>query len=156
MLENATSVTPFGKEDTAAESQSNAARTQDTLVDAVENAEVTDAVFRALTCLRAAETKELDTIARLETQAIDENNETFRRETVSHEFRTALQQSCMTKKKGKDVISAGAMNAARRAGETVEMKRHLSHPVFFHTSKHRDRLSLLVSIDLSLVVESTV
>ena len=79
-------VTPFGKEDTAAELQSHAARTQDTLVNAVENAEVTDAVFRALTRLRAAELKEFDTIARLETQII---NETFRRETVSHEFKTA-------------------------------------------------------------------
>ena len=91
MLENATSVTTFGKEDTATESQSHAARTQDTLVNAVENAEVTEiirAVFRALTRLRATETKELDSIARLETQVIDENNETFRHETVSHEFRT--------------------------------------------------------------------
>ena len=42
MLENATLVTPFGKEDTAAELQSHAARTQDTLVNAVENAEVTE------------------------------------------------------------------------------------------------------------------
>ena len=42
MLENATLVTPFGKEDTAAELQSHAARTEDTLVNAVENAEVTE------------------------------------------------------------------------------------------------------------------
>ena len=92
MLENVTLVTPFDKEDTAAELQSHAARTQDTLENAVENAEVTEikrAVFRALTLLRAAEMKEFYTIARLETQAIDENNETFRRETVSHEFKTA-------------------------------------------------------------------
>ena len=41
MLENATLVAPFGKEDTA-ESQSHLARTQDTLVNAVENAEVTE------------------------------------------------------------------------------------------------------------------
>merc|ERR1712138_65755 len=50
------------------------AKTQDTLVDAVENAEVAEikrAVFRALTRLRAATIKEFDTIARLETQAID-------------------------------------------------------------------------------------
>ena len=33
MLENTTLVTQFGKEDTAAESQSHAARTQDTLVN---------------------------------------------------------------------------------------------------------------------------
>ena len=41
---------PFGKEDTAVESQSHADRTQVTLVNAVENAEVTEikcAVFRA-------------------------------------------------------------------------------------------------------------
>ena len=46
----------LGKEDTAAESQSHAARTQDTLVNAVENAEVTEiirAVFRALTRLKS-------------------------------------------------------------------------------------------------------
>ena len=80
MLENATLVTPLGNEDTAAESQSHAVRTQDTVVNAVENAEVTEikrAVFRALTRLRAAETKEFDMIARLETQTTDENNETF-------------------------------------------------------------------------------
>ena len=56
MLENATLITLFGKEDTAAESQSHAARTQDTLVNAVENAEVTEikcAVFRALTRLKS-------------------------------------------------------------------------------------------------------
>ena len=64
----------FGKEDTAKELQDHAADTQDTLVDAVENAEVAEikrAVFRALTRLRAATIKEFDTIARLETQAID-------------------------------------------------------------------------------------
>eukprot|EP00421_Protoceratium_reticulatum_P011070 CAMPEP_0168399098 /NCGR_PEP_ID=MMETSP0228-20121227/21916_1 /TAXON_ID=133427 /ORGANISM="Protoceratium reticulatum, Strain CCCM 535 (=CCMP 1889)" /LENGTH=105 /DNA_ID=CAMNT_0008412615 /DNA_START=69 /DNA_END=382 /DNA_ORIENTATION=+ len=35
-------IAPFGKEDTARELQSHAARTQDTLVDAVENAEVAE------------------------------------------------------------------------------------------------------------------
>merc|ERR1739845_204286 len=47
-------------------------------VDAVENAEVAEikrAVFRALTRLRAATIKEFDTIARLETQAIDAYND---------------------------------------------------------------------------------
>jgi len=71
-------IAPFGKEDTATALQSHAARTQDTLVDAVENAEVAEikrAVFRSLTRLRAAEIKEFDTIARLETQAIDEYND---------------------------------------------------------------------------------
>merc|ERR1719215_1865255 len=75
---NFNKIAPFGREDTAEELQSHAARTQDTLVDAVENAEVAEikrAVFRALTQLRAAEIKEFDTIARLETQAIDEYND---------------------------------------------------------------------------------
>merc|ERR1719152_858759 len=71
-------IAPFGREDTAQELQAHAASTQDTLVDAVENAEVAEikrAVFRALTRLRAAEIKEFDTIARLETQAIDGYND---------------------------------------------------------------------------------
>jgi len=71
-------IAPFGKEDTASELTEHAERTQDTLVDAVENAEVAEvkrAVFRALTRLRAASIKEFDTIARLETQAIDEYND---------------------------------------------------------------------------------
>ena len=71
-------IAPFGREDTAAELQNHAARTQDTLVDAVENAEVAEikrAVFRSLTRLRAAEIKEFDTIARLETQALDDFND---------------------------------------------------------------------------------
>merc|ERR1712228_996118 len=75
---NFNKIAPFGKEDTGVELQKHAARTQDTLVDAVENAEVSEikrAVFRALTRLRAAEIKEFDTIARLETQAIDEYND---------------------------------------------------------------------------------
>eukprot|EP00403_Amphidinium_massartii_P041085 CAMPEP_0178448530 /NCGR_PEP_ID=MMETSP0689_2-20121128/42039_1 /TAXON_ID=160604 /ORGANISM="Amphidinium massartii, Strain CS-259" /LENGTH=185 /DNA_ID=CAMNT_0020073733 /DNA_START=120 /DNA_END=677 /DNA_ORIENTATION=+ len=75
---NVIPISPFGKEDTARELQDHAARTQDTLVDAVENAEVAEikrAVFRSLTRLRAAQIKEFDTIARLETQAIDEYND---------------------------------------------------------------------------------
>ena len=143
MLENTTLVTPFGKEDTAAESQSHAARIQDT----VENAEITEikcAVFRALTLLRAAE---LNSIDRLETQTTDESNETFRHETVSHEFRTALQQSCMTKKKGKDARRAGAVNAARRAGETVETKPETACLLPRKRTSEID--SLLVCIDSS-------
>jgi len=75
---NFNKIAPFGKEDTAQELQAHAAKTQDTLVDAVENAEVAEikrAVFRALTRLRAASIKEFDTIARLETQAIDSYND---------------------------------------------------------------------------------
>ena len=54
MLENDTLDTQFGKEDTAAESQSHAARIQDTVEN--ENAEVTEikcAVFRALRRLKS-------------------------------------------------------------------------------------------------------
>jgi len=75
---NFNKIAPFGREDTAKELQDHAAKTQDTLVDAVENAEVAEikrAVFRALTRLRAATIKEFDTIARLETQAIDAYND---------------------------------------------------------------------------------
>jgi len=75
---NFNKIAPFGKEDTARELQDHATKTQDTLVDAVENAEVAEikrAVFRALTRLRAATIKEFDTIARLETQAIDAYND---------------------------------------------------------------------------------
>merc|ERR1719284_1493716 len=63
---NFNKIAPFGKEDTAKELQDHTAKTQDTLVDAVENAEVAEikrAVFRALTRLRAATIKEFDTIA---------------------------------------------------------------------------------------------
>ena len=51
---------------------------QDTLVGAVENAEVADidrAVFHVLTRLRAATIKEFDTFAWLETPAIDANSD---------------------------------------------------------------------------------
>jgi len=75
---NYAKIAPFGKEDTAHELQSHAAKTQDTLVDAVENAEVAEikrSVFRSLTRLRAATIKEFDTIARLETQSIDAYND---------------------------------------------------------------------------------
>ena len=75
---NFNKIAPFGKEDTAKELQDHASKTQDTLVDAVENAEVAEikrAVFRALTRLRAASIKEFDTIARLETQSIDAYND---------------------------------------------------------------------------------
>ena len=63
-LRNFNKIAPFGKEDTAKELQDHASKTQDTLVDAVENAEVAEikrAVFRALTRLRAATIKEFDT-----------------------------------------------------------------------------------------------
>lgn len=78
-------IAPFGREDTAKVLQHHAGRTQDTLVDAIENAEVAEikrSVFRSLTRLRAAEIKEFDTIARMETQAIDEynDNHNFRKE----------------------------------------------------------------------------
>lgn len=73
---NFNKIAPCGKDDTAKELQDHAATTQDTLVDAVENAEVAEikrAVFRALTRLRTVTIKEF---ARLETQAIDAYNDT--------------------------------------------------------------------------------
>ena len=60
------------------EIQDHAAETQDTSVDAVENAEIAEikrAVFRSLTRLRAATIKEFETITKLETQAIDAYND---------------------------------------------------------------------------------
>ena len=75
---NFNKIAPFGKEDTAKELQDHTAKTQDTLVDTVENAEVAEikrATFRALTRLRAATIKEFDAIARLETQDIVAYNE---------------------------------------------------------------------------------
>merc|ERR1719361_2803804 len=59
---NFNKIAPFGKEDTAKELQDHAAKTQDTLIDAVENAEVAEikrAVFRALTRLRAPPSRNL-------------------------------------------------------------------------------------------------
>jgi len=69
---------PFGEEAVAHELQHRAGETQDTLVDAMEQAEVAEikrSIFRALTRLRSASIKEFDTIARLETQAIDAYND---------------------------------------------------------------------------------
>jgi hypothetical protein len=70
-------IAPFGREVDMEELQKRADQTQDTLVEAVEQAEVAEikrSVYRALTRLRAAEIKEFDTIARLEVQAIDDYN----------------------------------------------------------------------------------
>jgi len=69
---------PFGKEDAALELQAMSSKAQDGLIDAIETAEVAEikrAVFRALSRLRAAQLKEFDTIAKLETQMIDEYND---------------------------------------------------------------------------------
>ena len=60
---NFNKIAPFGKEDTSKASQVHAAKTQDTSVDAAENAEVFEIkreVFRALARLRAATKKEID------------------------------------------------------------------------------------------------
>ncbi len=57
---NFNKIAPSGKEDTATELQDHTAKTQDILVDTVENAEVAEikrATFRALTMLRAATIK---------------------------------------------------------------------------------------------------
>ena len=69
------------KEMDTEELQDHAAKTQDKLVDAFENAEATEikrAVFRALTRLRAATIREFEMIARLETQAIDAYSDAHR------------------------------------------------------------------------------
>jgi len=78
-------IAPFGREDTGEMLEQHSASSQDVLVDAVENAQVAEikrAVFRALTKLRAAQIKEFDTVARIESQALDEFNDNhhFRRE----------------------------------------------------------------------------
>ena len=141
---------------TAAESQSHAARTQVTLMNAVENAEVTEikcAVFRAFDTSQSYRDEEFVAIDRQETQITDENNETFRHETV--EFRTALQQSCMTKKKGKDARRSGVVNAARRADDTVETKPETAC-LLPRKRTSRSTLFLSALIPLFLVVESTV
>jgi hypothetical protein len=53
------------------ELQDHAAKTQNTLVDALKNTEVAEIKrFRALRRLRAASIKELDAIARLETRTV--------------------------------------------------------------------------------------
>ena len=75
---NSTKIVPLGKDTTAKVLQGHAAKTQDTLVDAVGHAEVAGikrAVFRAPTRLRAATIKEFDTIARSVTQAIEAHYE---------------------------------------------------------------------------------
>ena len=78
--------------------------------------------------------KEFDTIARFGTQITNENNETFfRHETVSHEC---------------------SVNAARRAGETVETKTLSSSTQV--NIEEIDSPFLSALIPLSLVVESTV
>ena len=45
-------IAPFGKEDTAKELQDHAAKTQDTLVDAVENAEVAHNLLKCKSLIR--------------------------------------------------------------------------------------------------------
>ena len=127
MLENDTLVAPFGKEDAAAESQSHAARTQETLVNAVENAEVTE-IIRAVFCAfdTSQELQRRRNPTRLPDLKHSPQGRTMRPSDTKPchtSSRQRLLQVRMTKKKGKDVRRAGAVNAARRAGETVETKR---------------------------------
>ena len=76
-------------------------------------------------------------------------------ELLEKELGTAPQQSCMTKKKGKDASRAGAVDAARRAGETVETKPETACLLpRKRTLRSTPFLSSL--IPLSLVVETTV
>ena len=67
-------MTPFWKADTAKVLHNQAAKTQDTWVGAVENAEVAEikqAVIRARNRLRAATTKEFDTKENIQFEHID-------------------------------------------------------------------------------------
>ena len=50
----------------------------------------------------------------------------------------------MTKKKGKDARIAGAVKAARRAGETVETKQEAYHHARFQPQTSRCRVNALV------------
>jgi len=81
---------PIGRDEAARKLTNHAARSQDTLVDAVENAEVAEikrSVFRSLYRLRSAQIKEYDVIARLQTQNIDDYNDkhTYREENpINH------------------------------------------------------------------------
>ena len=80
---NFNQVAPSGGENSAKGLRNPAAKTQDILRNAVENAEVTKvqrAIFRAFTHLR----EEIDTMVRLETRAIDLYNGAhhFRREQI--------------------------------------------------------------------------
>ena len=91
----------------AGELQHHAAKTQDELVDAVENAEVTEikrAVFRALTRLRAATIREFEMIAGLETQAIDAHND-------AHQYR------------GEDSLTRDQILTSQTVRKTVEVPR---------------------------------
>eukprot|EP00421_Protoceratium_reticulatum_P029859 CAMPEP_0168463368 /NCGR_PEP_ID=MMETSP0228-20121227/55018_1 /TAXON_ID=133427 /ORGANISM="Protoceratium reticulatum, Strain CCCM 535 (=CCMP 1889)" /LENGTH=664 /DNA_ID=CAMNT_0008478819 /DNA_START=104 /DNA_END=2100 /DNA_ORIENTATION=+ len=71
-------IAPFGRTDTGLELQQQSEVTQATLVDAIEDAQVSQikvSIFRALTRLRAAQIKEFDTIARIESTSIDDFND---------------------------------------------------------------------------------
>mmetsp|Transcript_75964 Transcript_75964/g.235208 ORF Transcript_75964/g.235208 Transcript_75964/m.235208 type:complete len:296 (-) Transcript_75964:161-1048(-) len=69
---------PGDAADTGKMLQGRAARTQDTLVDALENAQVAEikrSVFRSLGRMRFAQIKEYDTIAKLQTDNVDQYND---------------------------------------------------------------------------------
>ena len=90
----------------AGELQDHAAKTQDKLVDAVENAEVTEikrAVYRALTRLRAT-IRVFEMIAGLETQAIDAYND-------AHQYR------------GEDSLTRDQILTGQTVHKTVEVPR---------------------------------
>jgi len=80
---------PSGRDLVGGALRRHSARTQDTLVDAFENAQLAEikrSVFRSLGRLRSAQVREYDTIAKLETQAIDEYNDhhVYREENPLH------------------------------------------------------------------------
>merc|ERR1719247_2766426 len=140
---NFNKIAPFGKEDTAKELQDHAAKTQDTLVDAVENAEVAEikrAVFRALTRLRAATIKEFDTIARLETQAIDAYND-------AHHYRAENPLAHLHEAEDSDEEDEDEEEAVERVMEedydtAVTIRYHfIQHAVRYYTGEMQEEES---------------
>ena len=129
-----------------------------TLVNAVENAEVNRNHSRSVSridtsqiCRRRNSTRLPDLERRSPTRTT-RPSDTKQCHMSSGQ---RLLQACMTKKKGKEARSAGAVNAARRAGETVETKTDASC-LLPHKQTSRSTPFLSALIPLSLVVESTV
>merc|ERR1719401_216212 len=134
---NFNKIAPFGKEDTAKELQDHAAKTQDTLVDAVENAEVAEikrAAFRALTRLRAATIKEFDTIAPLETQAIDAYNDAHHYRAENPLAHLHEDEAPVETDKLKSFHFLQIASSARRAPED-ELAKEMTHDLEMNFNK---------------------
>ena len=110
------------------EIQDHATKTQDQLVDAVENAEVTEikrAVFRALTCLRAATIREFEVISVLETQTIDAYNDAHQyrgEDSLTHDSEIP-QVECIDKTVDVPVVTRDQVLISQTVQKTVEVPR---------------------------------